>query len=350
LGQVSNAASTAPVGTIISQSPAPGAPADAATAVDVTAAAPLQVTVPDLTGMTLDIAQAAVTQADLTLAVAGTQPSPSAPGTVVSQNPTPGSQAVPGATVSVTTAVPVPTQQQVPDLVGMDQITAQNALAPTGLTLNVTGQQPDPSQAVGTVLTQDPPAGSMAAPGTAVDVVVVAPPSANTVIVPDVRGSTQPAATAALTGAGLTVTTLTQASSGPAGTVLSQSPLPQSRVPTGSAVSITVSVPPLVTVPDVTGFTQGAADAQIRGLGLVPIFISQGGGIGFRQVVAQRPPAGSLLAAGSNVIMTVSPLGGGGGGRGGGGGPFVGGGGLLGGGGGVLGGGGQIGPRPRLLS
>src|SRR5262245_47520376 len=78
--------------------------------------------------------------------------------------------------------------------------------------------------------------------------------SPTTVAVPNVVNSTQAAATTAITTAGLTVGTVTTASSTtvPAGSVISQNPTAGTQVAVGSAVSLVVSSgAPLVTVPNV---------------------------------------------------------------------------------------------------
>ena len=86
-----------------------------------------------------------------------------------------------------------------------------------------------------------------------------------TVAVPNVVDSTQAAATTAITNAGLTVGTITTASSAtvPAGSVISQNPAAGTQVATGSAVSLVVSSgPALVTVPNVVNTTQAAATSD----------------------------------------------------------------------------------------
>jgi beta-lactam-binding protein with PASTA domain len=314
LGSIASQPSSAPLGTILGQDPTAGSAADAATVVNVTLAAPIEVTVPNFTQLTIDAAQATATSAGLVVSVGGTAPSASAPGTIVSQDPIAGTLVPPGATVTVTTAVPTPVQQTVPNLQGMDQGTATQAVSALGLVLAVTAQQPS-DQAALTVVSQTPAAGSLVAPGTVVDVVVASPPDANTVLVPDVRGMASDAASAAITAAGLIVTVLSQPSTATPGTVLSQSPLAGGRVPTGSAVSITVAAVIMTTVPDVTDFSQAAASAAITGAHLVPRFLSVGvavlgvGGLGLRIVVAQRPAGGTSVPTGSIVMLTLGTSG-----------------------------------------
>jgi beta-lactam-binding protein with PASTA domain len=322
-GKIASQPSAAAVGTILAQQPPAGSAASADTVVDITVAEPLEVAVPDFTGETIDAAQTTATQANLVLSVGGTAPSANPPGTVVSQDPPAGTQVAPGSSVTVTTAVPVPVQQVVPNLQGMDQPTATQTLAALGLGLIVAGQVPS-TQLAFTVVSQDPVAGSQVPPGTNISVELAQPASANTVIVPDVRGTQSDAAVQTITSAGLTATTLTTPSTLPAGTVVSQAPLPGARVPIGSAVSITVAAVPTTTVPDVTDLIQASASSAITRAGLSPKFASLGGGVGLRVVVAQRPAGGSVVPTGSIVVLTLGIEGGG----------------VLGGGGGVIGGGG----------
>ena len=82
------------------------------------------------------------------------------------------------------------------------------------------------------------------------------------VATPNVVGQTQAAATSAITGAGLTLGTVTTASSTtvPSGTVISQNPAAGTQVAAGSAVALVVSSgPPQVATPNVVGQTQAAA-------------------------------------------------------------------------------------------
>ena len=82
-----------------------------------------------------------------------------------------------------------------------------------------------------------------------------------TVIVPNVVGQTQAAATTSLTNAGLTVGTVTTASSPtvPAGSVISQNPAGGSSVPVGSAVNLTVSTGPAATRVNVAASANGGS-------------------------------------------------------------------------------------------
>src|SRR5439155_2784008 len=128
------------------------------------------------------------------------------------------------------------------------------------------------------------------------------------VAVPNVVGQTQAAATSAITGAGLTVGTVTMQSSTTvaSGTVISESPTAGTRVASGSAVSLVVSSGPAqVAVPNVVGQTQAAATSAITGAGLTE-------GTGTRQnsspvatgnAISGSPTAGTKVASGSAVSL-----------------------------------------------
>src|SRR5206468_10363171 len=87
-----------------------------------------------------------------------------------------------------------------------------------------------------------------------------------------VIGLTQAAATTQITGAGLSVGTVTSANSTtvPAGSVISQNPTGGTMVAPGSAVNLVISLGATQTsVPSVVGLLQAAAQAAIVNAGLV---------------------------------------------------------------------------------
>src|SRR5262249_9103552 len=121
----------------------------------------------------------------------------------------------------------------------------------------------------GSVISQNPTAGTQVVINSAVALVVSSgpPPGA----VPDVVGLTQTAASTAITGARLPVCTITTASSTtvPAGSVISQNPTAGTQVVINSAVALVVSSgPPQVAVPNVVGLTQTAASTAITNANL----------------------------------------------------------------------------------
>jgi hypothetical protein len=109
------------------------------------------------------------------------------------------------------------------------------------LTLGTVTQQSSATVALGNVISQNPTAGTSVAAGSAIALVISSGPAP--VNAPNVVGLTQAAATTAITGAGLTVGTVTQQSSSTvsSGRVISQSPLAGTSVAAGSVVNLVVS-------------------------------------------------------------------------------------------------------------
>jgi serine/threonine protein kinase len=135
-----------------------------------------QVKVPDVTGFTQDAAINQLKQAGLN-PVPQTKVSSRAPGTVLSQDPAAGNLVDKGSDVTIVIAK-APRQVQVPNLVGQTVDQARTTLG-TDLVLGNVGQQ-ESDQTEGTILSQNPPAGTTVDKGTPVDVVVASPPPSPT--------------------------------------------------------------------------------------------------------------------------------------------------------------------------
>lgn len=131
------------------------------------------------------------------------------------------------------------------------------------------------------------------------------------VSVPNVIGDTQAAAGSAITGAGLTVGTVTTQSSSTvaSGKVISENPAAASSVAQGSAVTLVVSSGPApVSVPNVVGDTQAAASAAITGAGLTvgTVTPQPSGSVAAGKVISENPTAATSVAKGSAVALVVS--------------------------------------------
>ncbi len=136
-------------------------------------------------------------------------------------------------------------------------------------------------------------------------------PPTNSISVPNVVGDSQSAATAVLVAAGLTAGSVVAESSSTAsvGTVLSQSPLAGTAAAAGSAVNLTVSSGPAqVVVPNVAGETQAVATTTLTTAGLVlgTVTMTSSLSVATGEVVSESPAAGSSVAAGAAVSLTVS--------------------------------------------
>jgi YD repeat-containing protein len=129
--------------------------------------------------------------------------------------------------------------------------------------------------------------------------------------VPNLIGLMQADAQAALTAAGLVLGTVTLISSEsvPAGEVMSQNPTAGTNAAGGSAVNVAVSSgPPPVTVPDVTGLPQAAAEAELRAVGLTVGGVTQEASLTIPAgyVIHQHLDGGSSIPLGSAVELVVS--------------------------------------------
>jgi beta-lactam-binding protein with PASTA domain len=197
----------------------------------------------------------------------------------------------------------------VPNVVGDAQAAASTAITGAGLTLGTVTMASSATVATGDVISQDPTAGTSVANGSPVSLTVSSGPAM--VNVPNVLGDTQAAATTAITDTGLTLGTVTMASSATVATgdVISQDPTAGTSVANGSPVSLTVSSgPAMVSVPNVVGDTQAAAATAITGAGLTlgTVTMASSAAVAAGDVISQMPAAGTSVASGSGVNLTVS--------------------------------------------
>jgi len=305
---------TVPAGQVISQNPAAGVEVAPGASVDlVVSKGPAPVTVPNVVGLTQAAAESALTGAGLAVGTVTESFSETVPlGQVMSQSPASGVSVVPGTAVNLEVSKgPAPAgDKEVPNVVGMTQAEAGEALVAAELTLGAVTEAFSAAVPAGQVISQNPAAGVMLAAGTPVNIVVSKGPE--TVTVPNVVGMTQAAAGTALTGVGLAVGTVIEEYSAtvPAGQVMSQTPAAGASVAAGSAVSLVVSKgpAPAVTVPNVVGLTQAAAGAVIGGAGLTLGSVTEtfSAAVPAGQVVSQTPAAGASVTAGSAVSLVVS--------------------------------------------
>jgi beta-lactam-binding protein with PASTA domain len=207
--------------------------------VDVTAAA-ASVAVPGVIGQPEASATSAIGALGLTAAISRANSTTVIIGTVVSQAPGAGTSVNLGSSVSIVVSLGA----LVPNVVGSPQATASAALTAAGLTTGAITRA-NSAVAAGSVISQSVVAGSNAAPGSPVALQVsLGPVVVVQNAVPDVVGQTRDAATTAITSVGLTVGTVSFASSATiaAGSVISTSPIAGTQVAPGSAVGMVVSL------------------------------------------------------------------------------------------------------------
>ena len=299
VGTVSQSASTTVmIGDIISQTIAAGTIVDPSTAVGFTVST--GVAVPDLSGMTQAEATVAITAAGLTVGTVTTEVNAAySVGDVISQTPASGVNVNPGTAVDLLVAEGV----AVPNIVGLTEIEAGNALTAAGLTVGNVSQSASTTVAIGLIMSQSVAAGIKVEPNTGIDFVV----STGTTV-PDVVGSLQADAQTAITNAGLVVGVVTTAPSTEydAGEVISQSVVAGSVVDPGNSVDIVVSAG--VTVPNIIGLTEAEATTALTNAGLTAgtITPTTSTTVMIGNVISQVTAAGTQVNPNTAIAFAVS--------------------------------------------
>jgi serine/threonine-protein kinase len=133
---------------------------------------PAPVHVPDLSGQTLEAAEATLTNDELSVgAVTKRVSATQAPGTVLAQSPVTGSSVSAGSKVNLTVAQ-APKEIEVPNVVGAAEVAAEAALKHAGFKSKVQTRPVSEQAQVGVVLEQSPAAATPARKGSTVTLVV----------------------------------------------------------------------------------------------------------------------------------------------------------------------------------
>jgi len=306
---------TVAAGDVISQSPAAGTALAKDSAVNfVISSGPAGtslVAAPVLAGLTQTAAETSIASHGLVVGSITFQASTTvAAGTVISSDPVAGTLVALGSAVNLVVAG-TPVVVIVPDVVGLPQATAESSITAVGLVVGVVNTASSDTVAVGSVISQNPSAGTSAAQGSAVDLVVSTGPAATTVVTPGVVGLAQADAESVITAAGLVVGTVTTANDAtvPVGDVISQNPIAGAVVALGSAVDLVISLgPATVSTPDVVGLPQADAESVIVAAGLVvgTVASSSSATVPVGDVISQNPVAGTSVVLGSAVDLVVS--------------------------------------------
>jgi serine/threonine-protein kinase len=228
--------------TVVGTDPAAGTDVEEGSTVTLrVAAGPDTLTVPDVRNEPIDDARRTLTTAGFEVAVTRAQSETVGEDLVISQDPGAGADAAAGSTVRLRVSSGAGTVE-VPDVTNQDRASAASELEGAGLVVGSVTNQPDDRLEPGTVISQDPSAGSEVDRGSSVNLVVAIEPA--DVTVPDVVGSDAGTANSELSAAGLVPLSEGTASEQPEGTVLSQSPGGGASARPGSTVRITVSLGP----------------------------------------------------------------------------------------------------------
>jgi eukaryotic-like serine/threonine-protein kinase len=167
---------TASQGVVIWQDPPPGVIAPEGTKVTlVSSAGPPKIPVPDVAGLDASLARSLVNATGLTVAQVESIQTASPTGLAMMTRPPAGTALAPAAGVTLVVSRGAPTIS-VPDLLGMASGDARTRLETEGLQLGTVTRRRTTDGTPGTVVAQRPAAGTLAAPGTVVDIVVARSP------------------------------------------------------------------------------------------------------------------------------------------------------------------------------
>jgi serine/threonine-protein kinase len=274
--------------------------------------APVQ-TLPALDGMTQEEATAELAGIGFSLEVADERNDLSAPaGTILAQDPDPGTEERRGGSVAVTVSAG-PATVEVPQVVGLEETEAIALLEgdPYHFAIALDEGFSDTAPA-GVIRAQAPEEGGQLRQGDRVAINVSL--GVEQVEVPDVAGRPQDEAEAAIADARLTLGEVTGQFSDDqpeAGAVISQSLDARARVDKGSTIDLVVSRGPLtVEMPEVEGQPVGEARDALEALGLQVRLESEEvptlgpfvrGRVGVVEV--QEPAAGTEVQRGDEVVL-----------------------------------------------
>src|SRR6266576_4463725 len=167
---------TAPTGTVIWQDPPPGVIAPEGMKVTlVSSAGPPKIPVPDVANLDAGLAQSLIASAGLVASQVESVQAASPTGLAMMTRPPAGTALAPGAGLTVVVSRGAPTIP-IPDLLGMAAADARTRLEMEGLRLGTVTRRRTSEASPGTVVAQTPAAGTLAAPGTVVDIVVARSP------------------------------------------------------------------------------------------------------------------------------------------------------------------------------
>jgi len=205
--------------------------------------------------------------------------------------------------LSLAFALPTARAARVPDVIGLTQSDAEEAIEDARLRVGTVSTANSVTQPAGIVIDQDPTARTRVLSRSFVDLVVSLGAE-----VPDVVGMPQATAQTALTKAGLTLGTVTSAGSATVliGSVISQTPAPGNHVAPGSAVALVISLG--AEVPNVVGSTQAAAQTALTAAGLTvgTVTTANSTTVPIDTVISQTPGPGNHLSPGSTVKLVLS--------------------------------------------
>lgn len=167
---------TVAAGSVVWQDPPPGVRATEGTTVTlITSGGPPRVPVPDLAGYDGELAKRFMRAAGLVVSRVESVQAPTPRGVTVLTRPPAPAVATPGSGVVLVVSQGAPTIA-VPDLLGLLLADARTRLELDGLQVGSVTRRRTAEAVPGTVVAQRPAAGTLAAPGTVIDIVIARSP------------------------------------------------------------------------------------------------------------------------------------------------------------------------------
>ncbi len=293
---------TVPAGLVIGQDPAGGTTVSPGTAMDlVMSKGPRPVTIPNVVGMTQMTAQNVIMGDGLSVGTVTQALSETAPvGQVISQDPTAGASVAVGTAVSLTVSRGSD-GRTVPNVVGMTQSAAQNAITNASLTVGTVTRQSSTTVPAGQVISQSPPAGTSAVTASAVNLVVASGPSPDVPFSADITNDIAPFTVQFSAGSSLLDTTPTgwQWDFGDGGTSTEENPSHEYIVP--GVYPITLIIAHATGAPET--FTRSSYITVLPGSSA--IVGTAGGAVATPSGSTAEIPAGILA---SNVTLHIADV------------------------------------------
>lgn len=276
---------------------------------DLFSPGPSQVTVPDVAGQPVQVAQQELNAAGFQTQVDPVPSTPEQRDRVIETDPPAGTEVDEGSTVALQVGTG-PNQVEVPNLIGLTPDEASRALEEVGLRLSAGGPQEqvvEDDNQLGKVVSSDPPVGQQVPDGTTVTITVGVEPE--TVNVPNVVGTDVEQARSNIEGAGLSARVRQVDSAEPQGRVLAQDPAGGTVVEAGTTITLEVSRGNQLQMPDLTGQTPEQARQTLQQLGWngqltvreVPVEDASQEGV----VVSQDVPPGNTISKEQTITVDV---------------------------------------------
>jgi len=306
VGEQTSVEDAADTNTVVAQDPAAGSEAPTGSAVALTiSAGPPMAEIPDVRDVAAGDAQADLEGLGLVVETKEVFHANVAAGDAIKTNPAAGESVAVGSAVTMNVSKG-PKPVAVPDVVGLKRNPASSAIEDAGLTV---GEQTTVEDAAdrNTVIAQDPAADAEMPSGSAVNLTISSGPP--TATIPEVRDVAAADAQSQLESLGFVVETREVFHANvAAGDAIKTKPAAGESAGVGSTVQLNVSKGPKpVTVPDVVGSKRGPATNAIQDAGLtVGEQTTVEDAADRNTVLSQDPAAGSEVATGSAVNLTIS--------------------------------------------